>query len=163
MIEVIDRAAVAIGLLKAVEGEAMAGVQIDHVLPSLDTALPEIRIGETAMSPELEAAEGAIVAGSGDEVAHHLGQRQSDLVLEVAVRLEVIGAPEALHAAKGRPPDIETRERDPGLPAVMLTGRGGNRATGGIAAMLDINAQNLRSAPHLHRSEDGNLPLKVDR
>ncbi|KAK4070335.1 hypothetical protein Trihar35433_4802 [Trichoderma harzianum] len=161
--QVIDRAAVGIGLLKAVEEEAMVGVQIDHVLPSLGTVLLEIHTGETAMSPEVGVAEGAIaiVAGSGDEVAHHLGQRQSDLDLQVAVRLVAIEALEALRAAKDHPHDLETRERGLDLLAAMLTDQGDSRAMEGIVVMLEIDAHHLQSAPHLHRSEDGNLPPEV--
>ncbi|KAL7912139.1 PWI domain-containing protein [Trichoderma velutinum] len=154
-------AVVGIGLLKAVEEEAMAGVQTDHVLPSLGTALLETHTGETAMFPELEVAEGATVDGSGDEVDHHLGQRQSDLGLQVALRLVAIEAPEALRAAKGHPHDIETRERDPGLLVAMLTDQGDSHGVEGIAVMLEIDAHNLQSAPHLHRSEDASLPPKV--
>lgn len=161
MIEVIGRAAVGIGLLKAVEEEAMAGVQIDRVLPIPGTALLEIHTGETAMSPELGVAEGAIVAGSGDEAAHHLGQRQSDLDLQAAVRLVAIEALGALRAAKDHLHDTETRERDLGLLAAMLTDQGDSHAMEGIAVMLEIGAHNLQSAPHLHRSEDGSLPPGV--
>ncbi|UKZ53706.1 hypothetical protein TrVGV298_007503 [Trichoderma virens] len=162
MIEAIDRAAVGIELLKAVAEEAMVGVQIDHVLPSLGTAPREIRTDETAMSLGLEAAGGVIVAGSGDEVAHHPGQRLSDPTLEVAVRLAVIEALEALLAAKDHPRDTETRGRDPGLLAEMLIDQGDSHAMVGIAVMLETDAHNLQSAPRHHRSEDGNLPLEVD-
>ncbi|PNP50129.1 hypothetical protein THARTR1_09118 [Trichoderma harzianum] len=145
----------------AVEEEAMVGVQIDHVLPSLGTALLEIHTGETAMSLELGVAEGAIVAGSGDEVARRLGQRQSDPDLQVAMRLVATEALEALRAAKDHPHDLETRERDPGLLAAMLTDQGDSHAMEGIAVMLEIDAHNLQSAPHLRRSEDGSLPPEV--
>lgn len=163
MIEAIDRAAVGIELLKAVEEEAMVGVPIDHALPSLGTVLLEIHTGETAMSLEVGVAEGAIAiaAGSGDEVAHHLGQHQSDLDLQAAVRLVAIEALEAPRAAKDHPHDLETRERDLDLLVAMLTDQGDSRAMEGIAVMLEIDAHHLQSAPHLHRSDDGNPPPEV--
>ncbi|KAH6608758.1 hypothetical protein Trco_002104 [Trichoderma cornu-damae] len=115
------------------------------------------------MSPEAEAVEGGIVAGSDDEVARRPTLCLIDPALGVAARLAAIGALGARHAAREGLPDTETPEKGPGLLAAMLTDRGGNRAMGGTAAVLEIGAQNPRSAPLLRRSEGGNLPLEVDR
>ncbi|TFA98574.1 Serine/arginine repetitive matrix protein 1 [Trichoderma ghanense] len=119
------------------------------------------RSRETAMSPGLEAAGVAIVAGSGDGAAHRPGQRQTDPALEAAVRPAAIGAPEALHAARDSLPDTEIRGRDLGLLVVMLTDRGGNHATEGTAEMPDADDHNPRNAFLLHQNEDGNPFLGV--
>lgn len=165
MTEAIVSDAVEIELPKVAEEEAMAGAETDHARPSLDTVLLVTRIGETAMSHGHEAVEVAIVivVGSGDELAHRLGQRQTDPApaLEAAARPAAIGALGALHAAKGILPDTGTRGRGLGLLAVMLTGRGGSRATEETAEMLDADGHNPRNACRLRQSEDGNLPLEV--
>jgi hypothetical protein len=160
---VVDQAVVATGLLKAAEEEVIVGIQIDHALPSLDNVVPEIRIGEIAMCLKIAAAEGAIVAGNDDEVAHHLSQRLRDHILEAAVRLAATGVLGALHGVKADQPDIGTQERDLGLLVEMLTDQGGNHVTGETAAMLDIDAHILPSVLRLHRNEDGSPPLEADR
>lgn len=146
----------------------MAGVETDHVRPSLGTALLVTRTDETATSHGHGVAEVATVAGSGVEVAHHPGQRQTDPAPApapgAAVRpavIAAIAALEALHAAKDILPDTETLGRGLGLLAVMLTDRGDSHATEGTAEMLDTVGHNPPNAPHLRRSEDGNPSPEV--
>lgn len=159
----VGRAAVEIELLRAVEEEVIIGMQTDHVLPNLDTVLLGTRIVGIAMCLQIAAAGGAIVAGRDGEVARHLSQRLTDRALEAAACLAATGALGVLHGAKAAPVDTETQEKDLGPLAEMLIDQGGNHATVEIVVMLEIDAQLLQSAPHLHRSEDGSLPLEVGR
>lgn len=159
----VGQAAVEIELPKVVEEEVIVGMQTDHVLQNLDTVLLGTRIVGIAMCLQIAAAGGVIVAGRDGEVARHLSQRLTDRALEAAACLAATGALGALHGAKAAPVDTETQEKDLGPLAEMLIGQGGNHATVEIVVMLEIDAQLPQNAPHRHRSEDGNLPLEVDR
>lgn len=136
-------------------------MQTDHVLPKLDTVLLGTHIAGIAMYLQTAAAGGAIVAGRDGEVAHHLSQRLNDRALEAAACLAATGAPEVLHGVKAALVVTESQEKDLGPLAEMLIDLDGNHATVEIAAMPEIDAQLLQSAPHLHQSEDGNLPPGV--
>lgn len=157
----VDRAAVEIELPRAVEEEAIVGMQTDHVLPKLDTVLLGTRIVEIAMCLQTAAAGGAIVAGREGEVARHLSQRLTDRALEAAACLAATGAPRVLHGVQAALVVTEIQEKDPGPLAEMLIDLDGNHATVEIAVMPEIDAQLLQSAPHLHQSEDDNLPPGV--
>jgi hypothetical protein len=129
--------------LRAVEEEAIVGMQTDHALLKPGTVLLGTRIAGIAMCLQTAAAGGAIVAGRDDEAARHRSQRLNDRALEAAACLAATEAREVLHGAKAAPVVTEIQEKDLGPLAEMLIDQDGNRATVEIVVTLEIDAQLL--------------------